>query len=96
MEAQPQGTRNKSRQLREVGAAGPQQRKATVPKCPLPRQDDYEHEVDWWSKLLWATGNIPKTVKYKYKDLHTLEVRGPMGGEAAERWERPAHPAPSP
>uniref|UniRef100_A0A8D1A3V6 Fer-1 like family member 5 n=2 Tax=Sus scrofa TaxID=9823 RepID=A0A8D1A3V6_PIG len=37
-------------------------------------EDDYEHEVDWWSKLLWATGNIPKTVKYKYKDLHTLEV----------------------
>ncbi|XP_024427595.2 fer-1-like protein 5 [Desmodus rotundus] len=36
-------------------------------------KDEYEHEVDWWSKLFWATGN-PKSLKYKDKDYHTLKV----------------------
>ncbi|KAG8509687.1 Fer-1-like protein 5, partial [Galemys pyrenaicus] len=37
-------------------------------------EDEYEHEVDWWSKLFWATGDTPKSVIYKYKDYHTLKV----------------------
>ncbi|XP_072807511.1 fer-1-like protein 5 isoform X3 [Vicugna pacos] len=37
-------------------------------------EDEYEHEVDWWSKLFWATGDAPKSLKYKYKDYHTLKV----------------------
>ncbi|XP_054403159.1 fer-1-like protein 5 isoform X19 [Pongo abelii] len=36
-------------------------------------EDDYEHEVDWWSKLFWATDEH-KSLKYKYKDYHTLKV----------------------
>ncbi|KAF6103374.1 fer-1 like family member 5 [Phyllostomus discolor] len=36
-------------------------------------KDEYEHEVDWWSKLFWATGD-PKSLKYKDKDYHTLKV----------------------
>uniref|UniRef100_A0A8C5YK51 C2 domain-containing protein n=1 Tax=Marmota marmota marmota TaxID=9994 RepID=A0A8C5YK51_MARMA len=41
---------------------------------PSPRQDEYEHEVDWWSKFFWATGDSEKTPKYKYKDYHTIKV----------------------
>ncbi|XP_012582790.1 PREDICTED: LOW QUALITY PROTEIN: fer-1-like protein 5 [Condylura cristata] len=37
-------------------------------------EDEYEHEVDWWSKLFWATGDTPNSVIYKYKDYHTLKV----------------------
>uniref|UniRef100_A0A8C9ANG7 Fer-1 like family member 5 n=1 Tax=Prolemur simus TaxID=1328070 RepID=A0A8C9ANG7_PROSS len=37
-------------------------------------KDHYEHEVDWWSKLFWATGDDHKSPKYKYKDYHTLKV----------------------
>uniref|UniRef100_A0A2K6FEI9 Fer-1 like family member 5 n=1 Tax=Propithecus coquereli TaxID=379532 RepID=A0A2K6FEI9_PROCO len=37
-------------------------------------KDQYEHEVDWWSKLFWATGDDHKSPKYKYKDYHTLKV----------------------
>uniref|UniRef100_A0A2K6JUX0 Fer-1 like family member 5 n=1 Tax=Rhinopithecus bieti TaxID=61621 RepID=A0A2K6JUX0_RHIBE len=36
-------------------------------------EDEYEHEVDWWSKLFWATDEH-KSLKYKYKDYHTLKV----------------------
>ncbi|XP_051008619.1 fer-1-like protein 5 [Acomys russatus] len=37
-------------------------------------EDDYEHDVDWWNKLFWATGDEDKTLKYKYKSYHTLKV----------------------
>uniref|UniRef100_A0A8C4L2L3 C2 domain-containing protein n=1 Tax=Equus asinus asinus TaxID=83772 RepID=A0A8C4L2L3_EQUAS len=37
-------------------------------------EDEYEHEVDWWSKLFWATGDLQQPFKYKYKDYHTLKV----------------------
>ncbi|XP_072879304.1 fer-1-like protein 5 isoform X4 [Chlorocebus sabaeus] len=37
------------------------------------QDDEYEHEVDWWSKLFWATDEH-KSLKYKYKDYHTLKV----------------------
>lgn len=47
-----------------------------APAHPLPCQDEYEHEVDWWSKLFWATGDDPKSLKDKYKDYHTLKVWG--------------------
>ncbi|XP_064428635.1 fer-1-like protein 5 [Mirounga angustirostris] len=40
---------------------------------PSKAQDEYEHEVDWWSKLFWATGDA-KSLQYKYKDYHTLQV----------------------
>ncbi|KAM6180290.1 fer-1-like protein 5 [Erethizon dorsatum] len=36
-------------------------------------EDEYEHEVDWWSKLFWATGD-DKSPKYKYQNYHTLKV----------------------
>uniref|UniRef100_A0A8C0NM80 C2 domain-containing protein n=1 Tax=Canis lupus familiaris TaxID=9615 RepID=A0A8C0NM80_CANLF len=39
----------------------------------LPSTDEYHHEVDWWSKLFWATGDV-KSLQYKYKDYHTLKV----------------------
>ncbi|KAK2093226.1 Fer-1-like protein 5 [Saguinus oedipus] len=35
--------------------------------------DEYEHDVDWWSKLFWATDEH-KSPKYEYKDYHTLKV----------------------
>ncbi|XP_008698654.2 fer-1-like protein 5 [Ursus maritimus] len=44
---------------------------------PSKAQDEYEHEVDWWSKLFWATGDVKgdvKSLRYKYKDYHTLKV----------------------
>nr|XP_020762001.1 fer-1-like protein 5 [Odocoileus virginianus texanus] len=37
-------------------------------------EDEHDQEVDWWSKLFWATGDAPRTLKYKYKDYHTLKV----------------------
>ncbi|XP_076413608.1 fer-1-like protein 5 isoform X1 [Peromyscus maniculatus bairdii] len=37
-------------------------------------EDDYEHDVDWWSKLFWATGDADSSVPYKYKSYHTLKV----------------------
>ncbi|XP_043323629.1 fer-1-like protein 5 [Cervus canadensis] len=37
-------------------------------------EDANDQEVDWWSKLFWATGDAPRTLKYKYKDYHTLKV----------------------
>ncbi|KAI5929400.1 Fer-1-like protein 5 [Manis javanica] len=37
------------------------------------QEDEYEHEVDWWSKLFWATGDA-ESLQYKYKDYHTLKV----------------------
>ncbi|XP_060043508.1 fer-1-like protein 5 [Erinaceus europaeus] len=37
-------------------------------------EDEYEHEVDWWNKLFWATGDEQKSWTYKYKDYHTLQV----------------------
>ncbi|XP_019065151.1 fer-1-like protein 5 isoform X2 [Fukomys damarensis] len=36
-------------------------------------EDEYEHEVDWWSKLFWATGD-DKSLQDKYQDYHTLKV----------------------
>lgn len=45
----------------------------------LPCQDEYEHEVDWWNKLFWATGDA-KSLQYKNKDYHTLKVWRPLGG----------------
>ncbi|XP_027988522.2 fer-1-like protein 5 [Eptesicus fuscus] len=36
-------------------------------------EDEDEYEVDWWSKLFWATGD-GKSLKYRDKDYHTLEV----------------------
>lgn len=49
------------------------------PAAPLP-QDEDEYEVDWWSKLFWATGD-GKSLKYKDKDYHTLEVWKPQEGD---------------
>ncbi|XP_055462731.1 fer-1-like protein 5 [Psammomys obesus] len=40
---------------------------------PRKDEDDYDHDVDWWSKLLWAT-NEDKSPKYKYQSHHTLKV----------------------
>uniref|UniRef100_A0A8C6QPE9 Fer-1 like family member 5 n=1 Tax=Nannospalax galili TaxID=1026970 RepID=A0A8C6QPE9_NANGA len=37
-------------------------------------EDEYEHDVDWWSKLFWATGDANKSLKYKYKNYYTLKV----------------------
>ncbi|XP_061067067.1 fer-1-like protein 5 [Eubalaena glacialis] len=37
-------------------------------------EDEYEQEVDWWSKLFWATGDAPQSLKYKYKEYHALKV----------------------
>ncbi|KAM5227805.1 fer-1-like protein 5 [Ctenodactylus gundi] len=37
-------------------------------------EDEYEQEVDWWSKLLWATEDEHQSPKYMYKDYHTLKV----------------------
>ncbi|ELV11536.1 Fer-1-like protein 5 [Tupaia chinensis] len=37
-------------------------------------EEEYEHEVDWWSKLFWATGDEHKSLKYKYRDYHTIKV----------------------
>ncbi|KAM9212099.1 LOW QUALITY PROTEIN: fer-1-like protein 5 [Dugong dugon] len=37
-------------------------------------QDEYEHDVDWWSKLSWATRDAPGSLQYKDKDYHTLKV----------------------
>lgn len=31
--------------------------------------------MDWWSKFFWATDNDDKSLKYKYKNYHTLKVR---------------------
>lgn len=63
--------------------------------APSPCQDEYDQEVDWWSKLFWATGDAPQTLKYKYKDYHTLKVRRPLRARTAEGWGeaggRPAH-----
>lgn len=58
-------------------------------ESPLLCQDDYEHDVDWWSKLFWATGDADRSLQYKYKSYHTLTVRVP--GEAAYNlpWEGP-------
>ncbi|XP_036080949.1 fer-1-like protein 5 [Rousettus aegyptiacus] len=36
-------------------------------------EDEYEHEVDWWSKLFWATGD-DKSPKHKDRDYHALKV----------------------
>lgn len=36
--------------------------------------------MDWWSKLFWATGD-GKSLKYKDKDYHTLEVWKPQEGD---------------
>ncbi|ELK23215.1 Fer-1-like protein 5 [Myotis davidii] len=45
-----------------------------LPKLSVNKhQDEDEYEVDWWSKLFWATGD-GKSLKYKDKDYHTLEV----------------------
>ncbi|MBV95087.1 Fer-1-like protein 5, partial [Eschrichtius robustus] len=38
------------------------------------QEDEHEQEVDWWSKLLWATGDAPQSLKYKYKEYHALKV----------------------
>ncbi|XP_021053268.1 fer-1-like protein 5 [Mus pahari] len=38
-------------------------------------EDDYEEEeVDWWSKLAWATGDVDKSLNYNHKSYHTLKV----------------------
>ncbi|MBZ3885416.1 Fer-1-like protein 5 [Sciurus carolinensis] len=37
-------------------------------------EDEYEHEVDWWSKFFWATGDNQRALKYKYKEYHTIKV----------------------
>uniref|UniRef100_A0A5F8H5D9 C2 domain-containing protein n=1 Tax=Monodelphis domestica TaxID=13616 RepID=A0A5F8H5D9_MONDO len=38
-----------------------------------PKADEeYIHEVDWWSKMLWATGESKK--KWDYSDYYTLKV----------------------
>lgn len=42
-------------------------------------QDDYEQEVDWWSKLSWATGNADKSLNYNYKSYHTIKVWRVLG-----------------
>lgn len=68
--AQPWGTWNNSMQL--MGGSSTRMGRGR-PASHLPGQDEYEHEVDWWSKLFWATGD-PKSLKYKDKDYHTLKV----------------------
>ncbi|XP_056669045.1 fer-1-like protein 5 isoform X2 [Monodelphis domestica] len=35
-------------------------------------EEEYIHEVDWWSKMLWATGESKK--KWDYSDYYTLKV----------------------
>ncbi|XP_055985030.1 fer-1-like protein 5 [Sorex fumeus] len=37
-------------------------------------QDNLQYDVDWWSKLFWATGLDQQTQEYKYKDYFPLEV----------------------
>ncbi|XP_037663567.1 fer-1-like protein 5 [Choloepus didactylus] len=37
-------------------------------------EEEFEHDVDWWSKLFWATGDTPQSLKYKDRDYHTLKV----------------------
>ncbi|XP_058134096.1 fer-1-like protein 5 [Dasypus novemcinctus] len=37
-------------------------------------EDEYEHDVDWWSKLFWATDDTHLSPKFKDKDYHTLKV----------------------
>lgn len=78
------GNRNNPKQLREMGGGGQHDPGSRRPLCllpegqrdPLPCQDEYEHEVDWWSKLFWATGDA-ESLQYKYKDYHTLKVWRP-------------------
>ncbi|XP_062065881.1 fer-1-like protein 5 isoform X1 [Lepus europaeus] len=36
-------------------------------------EDEFEHEVDWWSKLFWATAD-DRSLKYKYKDYFAIKV----------------------
>nr|XP_003471747.2 fer-1-like protein 5 [Cavia porcellus] len=40
---------------------------------PGKAEYEYEYEVDWWSKLFWATGD-DKSLKYKYQSYHTLKL----------------------
>ncbi|XP_045139771.1 fer-1-like protein 5 [Echinops telfairi] len=37
-------------------------------------EDDYDYEVDWWSKFFWATGDAHRSLKYQDRDYHTLKV----------------------
>ncbi|XP_049640551.1 fer-1-like protein 5 [Suncus etruscus] len=37
-------------------------------------QDNTEYDVDWWSKLFWATGIEQKAQEYKFKDYFALQV----------------------
>nr|AGE83049.1 fer-1-like 5 protein [Mus musculus] len=37
-------------------------------------EEVYEEEVDWWSKLFWATGDADKSLNYNHKSYHTLKV----------------------
>ncbi|XP_062933805.1 fer-1-like protein 5 [Cynocephalus volans] len=37
-------------------------------------EDEYEHDVDWWSRFFWATGDGHKSLKNKYKDYYSLKV----------------------
>lgn len=40
----------------------------------LSSQDNTEYDVDWWSKLFWATGMEQKAQEYKFKDYFALQV----------------------
>lgn len=69
------------------------------PRCLLPEgqnappphcQDEHDQEVDWWSKLFWATGDAPLSLKYKYKEYHTLKVCRPLRRETDEGWRKSA------
>ncbi|XP_075418791.1 fer-1-like protein 5 [Tenrec ecaudatus] len=37
-------------------------------------EDDFDYEVDWWSKYFWATGDSQRSLKYQDRDYHTLKV----------------------
>ncbi|KAM6185251.1 fer-1-like protein 5 [Rhynchocyon petersi] len=41
---------------------------------PKDDEDDYEQEVDWWSKLSWSMRDAHSSSQYKDRDYHTLKV----------------------
>lgn len=51
----------------------------------LPGQDEFEYEVDWWSKLFWATGHDQKSWTDVDRNYHTLQVWKPIEGKTVER-----------
>lgn len=82
MWAQPRGTRSNP----SSSGGGWHEAGRGRPAAPLLGQDEYdEHEVDWWSKLFWVTGDT-KSLQYEDRDYHTLKVWMPSGGTL--RWNK--------